>query len=173
MLLTEEEYESYGLDPADKSLPRKLSAIEHKIRAHTNCRFQVRPARIETLSTNGRLAGVSPYIKVGDTVEVSASGVNDGLYAVASVAGDTTVLDRELFDAPLNRMTLVRYPPDVIAGAVGILEYEKSIDGKQGLASESLSRRSVTYVQPAQGSSLAGYPLSITAFLKPYMRATF
>lgn len=173
MLLQVEDYEKYGLDPTDKTLPAKLEAIEHSIRKHTNNRFHVRARRVEAVSSRGILLGVPPGVKAGDTVQITASCVNDGLYTVQTAGTKNLTLDRPLLDAKFNRCTLVCYPPDVVAGAVGILEHERSMKGKQNIASESLSRRSVTYVQQNKENTLAGYPLAVTGFLGPYMRACF
>lgn len=178
MLLRPEQYEEYGLDPADKALPRKLRSIESRIRAHTNNPFQVRAIRVEAASSGGMLLGVHRHMGVGDTVQISASDVNDGLYVVEGIDREarTAKLDRELLDSGFNRATLVRYPEDVIGGAVGILEYEESRPAeKADVASESLSRHSVSYDTSggAQNGLFAGYPLRVTGFMRPYMRPWF
>lgn len=172
MLIRKSDYESYGFDPSDESIGSKLEAVEASIRSVTNNRFHVRACRVEAASSQGSLCGVPLGVGDGDTVEITSSGANDGLYVVEAVDGKRLSLDRPLLDAPFNRCTLVRYPSDVVRGAVGILEYEKAIAGKKGVvASESLSRHSVTYQQG--GSLFAGYPAEITAFMKPYMNARF
>lgn len=173
MLLKAEDYAKYGLDAADAALSVRLEAIEHRIREHTNNRFHVRACRVEAASCRCVLLGIPCGVKAGDTVQITASGVNDGLYTVQAAGTKNLTLDRPLSDAPLNRCTLVRYPPDVVAGAVGMLGYEREIKGRRSIASESLSRRSVTYVQPAGDEALAGYPAAVTAFLRPYMRPRF
>lgn len=173
MLVKADDYPKHGLDVGDASVPGRLESIEHKIRACTNNGFQVRRARLEASSSNGTLDATSPHMRPGDTVEVSASGVNDGLYVVTSVGTKYTTLDANLLDVPFNRVTLVRYPPDVVAGAVGMLRYDERMADKRGIASETLSRHSVSYAQPTGDGSIAGYPFDVTAFLKPYMRPWF
>lgn len=178
MLLRLDQYEDYGLDPADKALPRRMLSVESRIRSHTNNRFQVRSVRVEAPSSEGILMGVHQRMSAGDTVQVSASDVNDGLYVIESIDWDarTATLDRELADCGLNRVTLVRYPEDVIEGALGILEYEAARPvEKADVSSESLSRHSVSYdkSENAKGSLFAGYPLRVIGFMKPYMRAWF
>lgn len=173
MLVKTDDYPKYGLDQDDASVSGRLESIEHKIRACTNNGFQVRQARLEASSSNGTLDATSPYMGSGDTVEISASGVNDGLYVVSSVGTKYTTLDASLLDAPFNRVTLVRYPPDVVAGAIGMLRYDERMAAKRGISSETLSRRSVSYLQQTGDNSIAGYPLDVTAFLKPYMRPWF
>lgn len=174
MLIAQERYPLYGLDPEDKGVPLKLEAIEHRIRSFTRNRFQVRAARIEAESKGGVLLGAPSFFKPGDTVQVSCSVINDGLYVVACIEDGIIRLDRELADEPMNRVTLVRYPPDVVAGAVGILEYERVMPrSKAAIASETISRHAVSYRVPSAAESLAGYPHEVTAFLRPYMRACF
>lgn len=169
MLISPGEYAVYGLDA---SVGRDLEAVERKIRKIANNGFHVRSARVKAASEGGALAGASPLWRVGDTVEVVAPDYNAGLYVVESIAGDgRAVLDRGLLDAPLNRAVLVRYPPDVVKGAIGMLEYDRRMAGKTGVASESLSRRSVTYDKPSGEGARDGYPTEVTAFLRPYKRA--
>lgn len=173
MLISLDSYADYGLDPTNKESVRKLAAIESKIRRYTNNPFHVREARVETASREGALCSLSPYFREGDTVEITKSGLNDGLYVVVAGEDGALKLDAELFDVPFNRVTLVRYPLDVIEGALGMYEYDQRMDNKRGIASESLSRHSVTYVQPSGTTSITGYPDDVTAFLKPYRRAWF
>lgn len=172
MLVDPKDYAAYGLDPADASLERRLAAVELKLRKIANNGFNVRSARAEAASVGGDLAGRSPLWGAGDTVQVLSPDYNAGLYVVESVGeGGRTVFDRPLIDAPLNRAVLVRYPDDVVEGALGMLEYDRRMGGKSGIASESLSRRSVTYDKPSGDGARDGYPAEVTAFLRPYKRA--
>lgn len=174
MLIKQEEYGLYDLDASDQKTIRDLRAVEAKIRSHTNNRFHVRGVSVNAKSEGGAILATHPWIKAGDTVEIEASIVNDGLYEVKTIEDGRIVLDGDVLDAPLNHVTLVRYPIDVVDGAVGILEYEKAMPKKKAdIASETLSRHSVSYAQPSPDNMFAGYPLKVTAFLKPYMRARF
>jgi len=156
---------------ADAELERRLVAIERLIRSHTNNNFQVRAARFEAASSDGVLMGASPYIRAGETVQISQSGVNDGLYVVITSA-ETTMVNGELFDA-YNRVTKINYPADVVEGAVAMLIWEYDPKGKAmlGVKSESLSRHSLTYTDTSRDSLVKGYPAGMLDFLKPYMRA--
>ena len=116
MLVSTSQYERYGLDKSDKMLEARLEAVESFIRRYTNNGFQVRAARFEASSQGGSLMGACSLMSAGDTVQVTCSGVNDGLYCVMSAKDGVTRLDKALADAPLNRVTLVRYPPDVVMG---------------------------------------------------------
>lgn len=171
MLIKIEDYAKHGLDA---SAEPSLAAIEAKIRSCTGNSFQVRTARVEAQSVGGALYGASRYWRVGDTVHVSIPESNAGIYVVKAIEDGKTTFDRELFDEPFNRATLVRYPSDVVGGAIGIYEYEKAMPkAKVAVASESLSRHSVTYRQVSAEDMFAGYPAEVTAFMKPYMRARF
>ena len=51
-----------------------------------------------------------------------------------------------------------------------MIGYDIDNEGRDGVASESLSRHSVSYVALGSGNSIAGYPTHVTSFLKPYRR---
>lgn len=160
-----------GLDPI--SLQRKLEAVEVLIRAYTNNNFQVRAGRFEAASEGAALYGFSQYIKTGDTVEISKTCVNDGLYVVQSVRDGITTVDRELFPVDHNLVTLVRYPADVVDGVINMLVWEADNRQKVGIKSETISRHSVTYYDQDANNSVMGYPVSLLGFLKPYIKARF
>ena len=65
------------------------------------------------------------------------------------------------------------YPMDVKMGAINLLKWEMNNREKVGVASESISRHSVTYFDMAGDNSIMGYPKALMGFLKPYMRARF
>ena len=106
---------------------------------------------------------------VGDTVLISNSKYNNGVYVLTATDG---TLDKELFDDDNNKITLVKYPPSIKLGVVKLLKYNSKMDDKVGISSESLSRHSVSYAQPSS-DSVGGYPSSLMSFLKPYMKARF
>ena len=81
-------------------------------------------------------------------------------------------LNRELFDCDNNKVTLIQYPNAVKLGFIKLLRYNAKMDNKVGISSESLSRHSVSYVQP-DSNSIGGYPSHLMSFLKPYMKARF
>lgn len=173
MLLRDRDWLVYGLNKDDAETVDRLAAIEQSIRHETHNNFQVRAARVVAPSVGGWIQGVSKYIVQGDTVEVSKSGVNDGLYVVIDIANGCMRLDGDLFDVPGNRVTLVRYPKDVVAGGVAILEYERKMAGKLGIASEGISRHNVSYIQPTGADGIMGYPASVTSFIKRHRKAMF
>lgn len=154
-------------------LSMKLEAIENLIRAYTNNNFQNRAMRIEAPIENGVLLGHSPYFKVGDTVQISQSMVNDGLYVIAEITDAGIVLDRDVFGFPLNTVTKIIYPADVQKGVIDLLIWEKDNRSKVGIKSETISRHSVTYYDQDANNQVMGYPVSLLGFLKPYMKPRF
>ena len=129
----------------------------------------MRNTSFETPSTDGRLETVSPLIKVGDTVLITNSQYNDGVYTLENTDG---TLNKELLDDDYNKVTLVRYPASIKLGVVKLLQYNVKMDSKIGISSESISRHSVSYAQPSS-DAVCGYPSSLMSFLKPFMKARF
>ena len=153
----------------DEQLTVMCDGIEDFIRQYTNNNFIVKNVTFNTPSMNGKLETVSPLFKVGDTVLISNSKYNNGVYVLTAIDG---TLDKELFDDKNNKVTLVKYPPAIKLGVVKLLQYNAKMDDKVGISSESLSRHSVSYAQPSN-DSVGGYPASLMSFLKPYMKARF
>ena len=154
-------------------LSMKLEAIENLIRAYTNNNFQNRNMRIEAPVENGIVCGACPYFKVGDTVQISQSEVNDGLYVIAEITDAGIILDGDVFDHPDNTVTKIIYPADVQKGVIDLLIWEKDNRSKVGIKSETISRHSVTYYDQDANNQVMGYPVSLLGFLKPYMKARF
>ena len=65
------------------------------------------------------------------------------------------------------------YPMDVKMGVVNLMKWELGMREKVGVASESISRHSVTYVDQTGTNTVNGYPVALMGFLKPYKRARF
>lgn len=68
---------------------------------------------------------------------------------------------------------VINYPADVKMGVVNLLKWELNNRDKVGVASESISRHSVTYFDMTGDNSASGYPTALMGFLKPYKRARF
>ena len=173
MILKVDEVRDLCPGMTDEAIQSQLDAIEVMIRAYTNNPFQVRMARFCASSAGLALAGASPYIGEGDTVQISQSGVNDGLYVVKSVTGTSTELDRSLYPVESNLVTKIEYPAAVKAVARNLIKWEVERRGKVGVKSETLSRYSVTYHEQDASNQVMGYPVSLLGGLKPYMRARF
>ena len=171
MIISIDELKSYSdlSNIPDAELTTMCEGIEDFITKYTNNNFVVRNTSFVTPTTNGRLETVSPLMRVGDTVLISNSHYNDGIYTITSTDG---TLNKDLLDDDYNKVTLVRYPPSIKLGVVKLLQYNVKMDRKVGISRESLSRHSVSYAQPSS-DAVCGYPSSLMSFLKPYMKARF
>lgn len=154
-------------------LSAKLKAVENLIRSYTNNNFQNRTMRIEAPVINGMIQGHCPYFRVGDTVQISQSKVNDGLHEIMEITDTAIKVDCEIYDFPTNIVTKVIYPPDVQKGVVDLMIWEKDNRKKVGIKSEELSRHSVTYYDQDSNNQVMGYPVSLLGFLKPYVKPRF
>ena len=154
-------------------LERKLKSIESSIRQYTNNNFQNRLVRFNTSIKDGVIQATNPYLKQGDTIEIS-EGINKGLYTIKSVE-DVIKAKEPLYDYPEQLITKIEYPIDVIEGAIDLLDWELIKQGKEqtGVASETISRHSVNYVQRNDANLINGYPLELFNFCKNYMKARF
>lgn len=156
----------------DEQITAKLEAIEAVIRAYTNNRFQVRTVRFVGYSEGANVHddyGVMRHIEVGDTVQITGSDVNDGLYVVVAVDDDHIQLDVDLFDTDYNMVTKVQYPADVVQCAVDLYKWKSTMGDKVGVKSETLSRHSVAYEDSA--TLFMGYPVGILNGLALHKKA--
>ena len=171
MIITIEELKTVSelSDLPNDQLSTMCEGIEDFIRQYTNNNFTVKGITVDTPSVNGKLETVSPLMRVGDTVLISNSQYNDGVYTIVDTDG---TLNKELLDSEYNKVTLVRYPNSIKLGVIKLIQYSVRMDSKVGIASESLSRHSVSYSQPTS-DAIGGYPASYMSFLKPYMKARF
>lgn len=153
----------------DEQISVRLEAIEGVIRQYTNNNFQQRTARFVGNSEGCIVYGSPMFLSVGDTVQISASDVNDGLYVVKAVADDRIEVDKPLMTVENNMVTKIVYPVDVIQCAVDMFTWKKTMGSKVGIKSETLSRHSVTYED--SGSLFMGYPMGILSTLNLYKKA--
>lgn len=161
-------------DPeTDLALEARLRALESVIRAYTNNNFQKRAFRFSCPIINGKLYYSTNLLKEDDTVQISESALNDGLYVVQDIGSDTISLDADLYDEDYVLVTKIIYPDDVKMGVLNLMKWENTNRDKVGIASESLSRHSVTYFDMNGENSLVGYPKALLGFLMPYMKARF
>ena len=161
------------VDIDDDLITRKLSVIEHAIRKYTNNNFQNRLVRFSASVEGGVIKGTSPYLKSLDTIEIS-DGVNKGLYTVISIDNGTKTIET-LYDYPEQLITKIEYPIDVIEGAIDLLDWELIKQGKENtdVASESISRHNVSYIQRTNDNSISGYPIELFNFCENYKKARF
>lgn len=173
MISTIDDIRTYvETDETDDQLEARMRAIEGMIRAYTHNHFLLRPTRTEVDISAEGLAVTDGAVgfQEGDTVELCHTTYSDGLHVVeeALTAGAYTLSDIRFADSGL--MYLVQYPKDVVMGALAMLRYDLETADTVGVASETISRHSVTYRDASQGNSLLGYPLRLTSFLMAYRR---
>lgn len=154
-------------------LKMQLDSIEQMVRKYTNNNFQNRNIRFLADSIGTILNGSSPFLAEGDTIQVSESRVNDGLFVITSVDEGSVTVDRPLFAVEHNLVTKVEYPADVKVGVINLMKWEVTNRNKVGIKQESISRHSVTYFDQDSTNQVMGYPVSLLGFLKPYMKARF
>lgn len=157
-------------DINDDLLTLKLDSIESAIRAYTHNTFQNRAVRAYcTVNGNTAICIKGDLLfKKGDTVSIT-SELNKGLYNILDVNSDTFTVDRVFYPA-IELVTLVRYPNDVIAGAINVLEWDCFNRDHEGIASESISRHSVSYVTYDGSNTINGYPAMLFGFCNPYIQ---
>jgi hypothetical protein len=156
----------------DEKIEMKLKAVEQTIRAYTNNNFQDRDYR-RTADIIGGLfvvEALTPF-DIGDTVQISESRLNKGLFTVATADDSTFTVEESVKDEKDVLVTKIVYPADVIDCCVNLMEWEVNNRDKVGIKSETLSRHSVTYEDSA--SMFMGYPASLLGCLKPYRKVRF
>lgn len=185
MLITVDELKTYiDTEELEPVLTARLAALEHLIRKYTNNNFQKRGFRRSADIIGGTFVveALTPF-EAGDTVQVSYSELNNGIYTVTEVTGSTFQVEERIYDEKDVIVTKVEYPDDVKLGAVNILKWqlkneaENSGDAsKKGIRSETLSRYSVTYADDATESDLDaffGVPKKYMSFLRLCRKARF
>lgn len=156
----------------DEKIKMKLDAIEQTIRAYTNNNFQQRGYRRAADIADGVFWVDAPVpFAVGDTVQVSESELNAGLFVVEAADEATFTVDEPIEDERAVLVTKVVYPADVLACAVNLMEWEAHSREKVGIQSETLSRHSVTYFNMGASDQVMGYPASLLGCLKAYRKA--
>lgn len=178
MILTVAELRQYiTTDETDQVLESFLHALELLIRAYTNNNFQVRAYRAVAVaySEGNQLLVNSPVpFKVGDTLQITESDFMPGeLVTVEAVSDGAITVAEELADESAVVITKVKYPTDVKMGVVNLMKWELGNREKVGVASESISRHSVTYVDQTGENTIMGYPVALMGFLKAYKKARF
>ena len=175
MIITVEELRQYiSTDEGDQALEARLQALELLIRGYTNNNFQVRgTGRIaDVVGGLFEVEALNPF-EVGDTLHISGSEKNDGLYTVKEADDHTFRVNEKTRDEINLFVTLVEYPADVKMGVVELLKYDLENREKAGVQSETISRHSVTYQTQDASNTVHGYPLHLMGFLKRHKKARF
>lgn len=175
MIMTVEELREYiTTKETDLLLEAKLRAVEQLIRKYTNNNFQKRAYRVTAdIVKDVFLSDVLVPFKIGDTIQISNSPMNDGIYIVTEVEVSTFKVDRDVLEGANVIVTKVEYPMDIKLGVVNMIKWDLENRSKVGIQSETISRHSVTYFNMDGDNSALGYPKSLIGFLKPYMKARF
>lgn len=177
MIMTVAELRQFvTTDEEDQALEARLQALELLIRAYTNNNFQQRGFRVEADIRGGVFMSESliPFA-VGDTVMISQSDLqSDCLCIVKEITDDTTfTVNESCADDDCILVTKVVYPADVKLGVANMLKWQLDNGDKVGVASETISRHSVTYFDLSGDNSAIGFPKALAGFLRPYMKARF
>jgi hypothetical protein len=178
MILNVSELKQYiTTEETDQVLEAKLQALELLIRAYTNNNFQIRAFRAVAVAVaqgNKLLFNSQVPFKVGDTLQITESDfMQDELVTVLTVEESSITVSGELSDESGVVVTKVKYPMDVKMGIVNLMKWELDNREKVGVASESISRHSVTYVDQTGDNTIMGYPVTLMGFLKAYRKARF
>ena len=157
----------------DEKILFRLKSIEEVIRQYTHNNFQNRNVRFVAESSGNRLIGSHSYFRVGDTIQISQSMVNDGLYEIQAVSDDYLTIDKDLFERPFNKVTKIEYPADVVQCAIDLFEWKLNFGSKVGVKSESetLSRHSESTTYEDSSTLFYGYPVGILKGLAKHMKA--
>ncbi len=175
MIMTVDELRQYiNTEEEDSGLEARLSALELLIRAYSNNNFQAVGYRCDAVISNGTFVvdGLTPF-SAGDTVQVSTTSFNDGLYTVKDTDVSSFTVNESVRNEGKVLVTKVVYPMDVQMGVVNMIRWDMGHRGKVGVSSETISRHSVTYFDMEKDNTDMGYPIALLGFLRPYVRARF
>lgn len=182
MLMSVDKLRNYiDTEKSNQELEDHLLALESDIRNHTHNNFQT---NIRFVSNTKEIKTPIPeWLKIGDTLQVSNSLINNGLYTIKSITGEIIGLNEPIYSEPNALFIKIQYPADVVMGAIEILRWKfKNEDrnynpnAEKEIQSETISRHSVTYAKDnteEQIDARFGVPTKYTSFLRKYMKARF
>lgn len=177
MIMTVQELKKYlTTEEEDSVLEAKLNALELSVRAYTNNNFQHRAFRTvaDALADGTLLLHDRVPYRVGDTLQITESELmRNRLVTVEQIADGAITVKEPLYEESGVVITKVEYPFDVKMGVVNLMKWELERRDKVGVASESISRHSVTFFDMSEGNSVMGFPTALLGFLKPYRRVRF
>lgn len=166
-----EQVDVLGLKWNDAKIQRKLNSIESTIRNYCNNNFQNRNIRCISSIKDGILCNVHPVMKMGDTIQISGSKYNNGLYVLKESEKGLIITEDLLIDEENVIVTKIEYPADIVDCCFDIMEWESEIREKVGIQSETISRHSVTYFNQDSSNTVEGYPISLFDKCKKYRKA--
>ncbi|MGX7200059.1 hypothetical protein [Enterococcus nangangensis] len=160
----------------------ELDAYEQMVRQLTHNTFQnlnVRYWQLDFEDSAVTFASNPPSgepiaLRAGDTIQISDSKYNDGLYVIQEVENKRLALDNpKLFYTGLYTgafLTKIEYPADIRFGVSGLIEFKHKMGSKLGIKSETISRMSVTYYDINSTDNIEGFPASKFSFLNKYKK---
>lgn len=169
-----------SLEEAQKIYPdiaqEDLDGIETAIREMTNNPFQNRRIRYSNLhfSSENSFTVFAEVrgLRKGDTIQISQSTLNHGLYVIKSIDENEIIVEGEpaFFEGCDKKafITKVEYPTDVVSGVRKLLKYDSMMGDKIGLKSETVSRMSKTYYDQNSSETVNGYPAALMSFVNKY-----
>lgn len=174
MIITLEK--AHQLNP--KTTQEAIDGIEEAIRQETNNPFQnlsVRFHQINFLSENKIvILDNVEGLRTEDTVQISNSRLNDGLYVIESIEGNEISFKNKpkFFPGTIRSafLTKVEYPADIVLGVQKLLQYDAKMADKIGLKSKTVARMSETYFDQNSTETIAGYPAAMMSFIDKYRR---
>ncbi len=170
MLIAVDKFrELVNTDESDIRLEFRIKALEQSIRSYTNNNFIDKNTLQKVEIIDGVFYCEKKLFKLGDTVQIFHTDFSDGIFVITKVLENGYEVDEECMNGS-GDIAKVVYPSDIIMGAVSMIEFDLENEDHEGIASESISRHSVTYVTPTESNTLMGYPLRLTSCLKPYRR---
>ena len=174
MIITVDKFKEFAdVKEPDEIIETKLTALESLIRKYTNNNFQVRSIRSQSIILDGKILNPPIFLKPGDTIQITESMLNNGVYEVVSIEENGMSVSKDLLDCRRNLITKVEYPTDVVIGVVNMLKWDLQNRDKTGIQSETISRHSVTYFSVDGDKTVMGYPKMLLGFLTPYVKARF
>lgn len=154
-----------------------LDAFEQTVRQLTNNNFQNVHIRFRDVVFKGNSIVLKDNplgLRVGDTIQISNSKVNDCLTTVEAITEKTLETDVEepFFEGSFSGafITKVEYPADIKMGIEELLRFKKSMGAKLGIKSESIARMSITYYEVNASDNIEGFPAAKFSFLNKYKK---
>lgn len=166
------------LEDAQKANPditqAQLDAFEVMVRNYTHNHFQVKGARFYnlTITSTGLEMQAPSWLSVDDTLEISGTLFNNGIYMVSEITDTEIVLvghNKLRTETALKAYaSLVKYHADIAQGILKLIKYDFKMSDKVGIKSELISRMRTDYYDISTGENAEGYPKALIAFLTKY-----